>query len=295
MRILLFGGTGQVGREIQARANAHGAVVDAPGRDRVDLLDTQAIIGAIARTGANLVINAAAHTAVDLAESEEAEAFALNARAPETMARACREHGLPLIHVSTDYVFGGDKLGAWVETDPTGPINVYGRSKLAGEQAIISAGGRYLIVRTSWVFSPHGRNFVKTMLGLVGRPELRVVDDQCGRPTAAGDLADFLLVAGARLLASEDPDLTGIVHFAGEGVVTWRGFAEVIFAMAAGARPKLVPVTTAEYPTPARRPANSELDCGKAEKVYGVRPRPWRKGLAETLSVLRDESGEGSA
>lgn len=295
MRVLLFGANGQVGREVLSRARAHGAGVEALSREQVDLTDADAIAGVIAGTSAEIVINAAAHTAVDLAESEEAAAFAINGRAPGIMARACRARGLPLIHISTDYVFSGDRVGRWTETDPTEPINVYGRSKLAGEKAVVAEGGRYLIVRTSWVFSPHGRNFVKTMLGLAGRPELRVVDDQRGRPTAAGDLADFLLTAGARLLASDDPDLTGIVHFANQGAVTWRGFAEAIFAMAGGARPALIPVTTAEYLTPARRPANSELDCGKVEKVYGVRPRPWREGLAETLSVLRDESGEGSA
>lgn len=295
MRILLFGSTGQVGREILARAGVHGASVEAPTRDQVDLSDPGAIAEMIGRTSADLVINAAAHTAVDLAETEEVKAFALNARAPEAMAKACRERGLPLIHVSTDYVFSGDKVGAWVETDPTDPINVYGRSKLAGEHAIIAEGGCFLIVRTSWVFSPHGRNFVKTMLGLADRPELRVVDDQRGRPTAAGDLAEFLLTAGARLLSRRDPALVGIVHFAGEGAVTWRAFAEAIFAMAGGAGPTLIPVPTAEYPTPARRPANSELDCGKAEKVYGVRPRPWRDGLAETLTVLLGRTGDGTA
>lgn len=292
MNILLFGGTGQVGREVLDRAAAHGATITAPPRQAVDLLDEGAIMAAIEDEWADLVINAAAYTAVDQAETEEETALAINGLAPGAMARACAARNLPLIHLSTDYVFDGGKAGAWREDERTGPINAYGRTKLAGEQAVAAAGGRSLRVRTSWVFSPHGRNFVKTMLSLADRPELRVVDDQTGRPTAAGDIAEFLLGAAPRLAAGNDKALTGVVHFAGAGTTTWRGFAEAIFALSGGPAPRIVPVPTDAYPTPARRPRNSELDCHKVERLYGVRPRPWREGLAETLSVLAGKSGD---
>lgn len=292
MNILLFGGTGQVGLEVLGRAAAHGATVTAPSRQAIDLLDARAVMAAIEGARTDLVINAAAYTAVDQAESEEETALAINGLAPGAMARACAARDLPLIHLSTDYVFDGDKAGAWREDDRTGPINAYGRTKLAGELAVSAAGGRHLIVRTSWVFSPHGRNFVKTMLGLAGRPELRVVDDQTGRPTAAGDIAEFLFAAAPRLAAGTDQALTGLVHFAGAGTTTWRGLAEAIFALSGGPAPRVVPVATEAYPTPARRPRNSELDCDKVERLYGVRPRPWREGLAETLSALAGKSGD---
>ena len=291
MNILLFGGTGQVGRELLDRASTHCAAFLAPPREVVDLLDERAIIAAIEDARTDLVINAAAYTAVDQAESDEKTALAINGRAPGAMARACAARDLPLIHLSTDYVFDGDKAGAWREDDRTGPINAYGRTKLVGELAVSAAGGRSLVVRTSWVFSPYGRNFVKTMLGLADRPELRVVDDQTGRPTAAGDIAEFLFAAAPRLAAGNDPALTGLVHFAGSGTTTWRGFADAIFALSGGPAPRIVPVATEAYPTPARRPRNSELDCYKVERLFGVRPRAWREGLAETLSVLAGKSG----
>lgn len=292
MNILLFGGTGQVGLEVLDRAAAHGAVVEAPSRQAMDLRDQRAITTAIQGARADLVINAAAYTAVDQAESDEETAMAINGLAPGAMARTCFARDLPLIHLSTDYVFDGAKAGAWREDDRTGPINAYGRTKLAGELAVSAAGGRSLIVRTSWVFSPHGRNFVKTMLGLAGQSELRVVDDQTGRPTAAGDIAEFLLGVAPRLVATNDESLTGVVHFAGAGTTTWRRLAEAVFALSGGPTPRIVPVATEAYPTPARRPRNSELDCDKVERLYDVRPRSWREGLAETLSVLADISGD---
>ena len=288
VRILQFGTTGQLAREMLARAG-EGAAVQALSRGDVDLADAAAVEAAVMAADADLVLNAAAYTAVDQAETEQPLAFAVNAEAPGAMARACAARGLPLVHISTDYVFDGDKAGAWTEADRTGPINAYGRSKLAGERAVLESGASALILRASWVFSPYGRNFVKTMLALADRPELRVVDDQRGRPTAAGDLADFILAAAPRL-AGRDPALFGVFHFAGEGATSWRGFAEAIFEAAGGPRPKVVPITTADYPTPARRPRNSELDCGKLERVHGVRPRPWSAGLAEALAALNTSS-----
>lgn len=294
MRILLFGSTGQVGLEVLARAGSHGVTIDALSRAEVDLEDEAAIAAAIGRTDADLVINAAAYTAVDQAETDEAAAFAINGVAPGVMARACRTRYLPLFHISTDYVFDGQRPGAWVETDETAPANAYGRSKLAGEQAVLAAGGRSLILRTSWVFSPHGRNFVKTMLGLTTRPELRVVDDQHGRPTAAGDIADVLLLAARRLVIDRDESVGGIVHFAGDGPTTWRHFARAVFDVAGGPSPVIIPITTAEFPTPATRPANSVLDCARLEAMLGVRPRPWRAGLEETIAVLTGKPGDFS-
>lgn len=292
MRILLFGPTGQVGLEVLARAASHGVTIDALTRANVDLSDESAILAAIGRTDADLVLNAAAYTAVDQAEKDEATAFAVNGRAPGAMARACRDRDLPLFHISTDYVFDGQRPGAWTEADAPAPANAYGRSKLAGEQAVLAAGGRSLILRTSWVFSPHGHNFVKTMLGLSARPELRVVDDQHGRPTAAGDIADLLLLAARRLVLEGDETVGGILHFAGEGPTTWRRFAQAVFEIEGGPSPLIIPVTTADYPTPASRPANSVLDCSRLEAMLGVRPRPWRAGLEETIAVLTGKAGD---
>ncbi len=285
-RILQFGATGQVAIELLARADA--GAITALSRSDVDLTDTHAVEAAIADADADLVVNATAYTAVDRAESEEDLALAVNARAPGAMARACAARGLPLVHISTDYVFDGEKTGVWTEDDPTAPINAYGRSKAAGEAAIAKSGAQAIILRTSWVFSPHGANFVKTMLRLAEtRPELKVVDDQRGRPTAAGDLADFILHAAPALAAKARDDVFGVFHFAGDGPTSWCGFAETIFALADGPKPRITPIATADYPTPARRPRNSELDCSKLTQVFGVAPRAWRDGLAETLAVLR--------
>lgn len=295
MRVLLFGPGGQLGREILDRAPRHGVSVAAVDRAMADLTDADAVAAAVERAGVDIVINAAAYTAVDQAESEEALAHLVNAAAPGAMARACAGRGLPLIHVSTDYVFDGSGTEAWRETDPVGPVGAYGRSKLAGERAVTAAGGRSLIVRTSWVFSPYGRNFVKTMLSLAERPELRVVDDQHGCPTAAGDLADALLVAARRMVEEPAGSVRGLLHFTGAGATTWRDFAEVVFALAGGAAPVIVPVPTSEYPTPAKRPANSVLDCSRVETLLGIRPRAWRDGLAETLRALADRPGDSTA
>lgn len=290
MRILQFGRTGQVAREMMDRARAAGIDLVALSRDEADLADPVQIEAAIAaHEGADLVLNAAAYNAVDRAEAEPNATFAVNADAPGIMARACAARGLPLIHLSTDYVFDGAKAGPWTEDDAPAPLNAYGRSKLAGEQAVTASGVRALILRTSWVFSPHGGNFVKTMLRL-GRAQgrLRVVDDQTGNPTAAGDIAEVILLAAPRLLA--EPQLAGLYHFAGAGAVTWRGFAEAILQRA-GLDTPVEPIATADYPTAARRPANSTLDTRRIEQAFGVRPRPWLAGLDETLARLGEGPG----
>ena len=284
VRILQFGATGQLARETLARA--HGAVT-ALSRADVDLADARAVEEAIAQADVELVVNAAAYNAVDRAETEEALAFAVNAEAPAAMARACAARGLPLVHVSTDCVFDGTKAGPWTEEDAPNPLGAYGRSKLAGERAVLASGADAVVLRTSWVFSPFGRNFLQVMLNL-GRtqPQVRVVADQHGKPTCAGDLAAFIVAAAPRLVGRE-AGLFGLFHFANPEATTRRGFAQAIFEEA-GIDTPIVPIATSEFPTPAARPLNAVLDCTRLEQAYGVRLRPWREGLAETLAVISE-------
>ncbi len=288
-RILQFGTTGQLAREMLARDRAK--TVTAVSRAQADLTDAQAVAKTIAEADVDLVLNAAAYTAVDRAETEEELAFVVNAAAPGAMADACARRGLPFIHISTDYVFNGEKDGAWTEADEVDPINAYGRSKAAGECAVAQSGARAMIIRTSWVFSPYGSNFVKTMLKAgQARDELRVVDDQRGRPTAAGELAEFVYAVAPALVSAVGDASAGVFHFAGEGETSWRGFADAIFAKAGGKRPTITPIASEDYPTAARRPRNSVLDCSKLERVLGVKPRSWREGLHETMAQLRTEA-----
>lgn len=286
LRILQFGASGQLARELLDRAARHDVSITALSRDDVDLADLGALERAVATAGpVDLVVIAAAYTAVDRAETEPDLAHRINGEAPGVIASACAARGLPVVHVSTDYVFPGDKAGAWAEDDVTGPLNVYGASKLAGERAVAAANDRSLILRTSWVFSAYGANFVKTMrrLAALGDP-LRVVDDQHGRPTAAGDLADFILAAAPRLVGSTDG--YGLYHFAGHGETSWRGFAEAVVGLCPPPRPEVLPIRTADRPSPAARPLNSVLDTTRLEAAYGVRLRPWADGLAEVMARL---------
>jgi len=259
-----------------------------PGREDLDLSSPDAIKRAVEGLSPDAIINAAAYTAVDRAESEPEIAFALNRDAPATLARCAQERGIPLVHISTDYVFNGEKSEPYTETDAIAPLGVYGHSKAQAETLVMTSCPRAAIVRTSWVFSPHGANFVKTMLRLAGqREELGVVADQRGRPTAATDIARTCVVMTERLLA-EDGSARGIFHFAGHGDTTWAEFAEAIFE---GARRRGLPaarvrhITTADYPTPAKRPANSRLDTSKIESI-GIEPRPWPIMLEECLDQL---------
>lgn len=241
------------------------------------------------------VVNTVAYTAVDRAEKESVLAEAINSKAVAVMAKACAERALPLIHISTDYVYDGTKSGAYIETDATNPLSVYGRTKLAGEVAIRETGAPHVVLRTSWVYSPYGTNFVKTILRLAAeREELRVVSDQHGAPTAAGDLAGAILAIAGRLVAGSTNACFGTFHYAGAGRTTWHGFAEAILRMAkpwAEIRARLVPVSTAEYPTAARRPQNSQLDCNKLRSVYGIGPEPWGSALASVLAALAEREG----
>lgn len=277
--ILVFGRRGQVATELQRL----GGVV-ALGRDQVDLTDPAACAAAIHGHRPRAVINAAAYTAVDRAEEEEAVATLINGEAPTAMAKACVTLDIPLVHISTDYVFAGSGAHAWAPNVSVDPQNAYGRSKLAGEVGVRAAGGAHAILRTSWVFSAHGGNFVKTMLRLSdSRDELSVVDDQFGGPTPARAIAATCLSIAQQLC--DAPTKTGTYHFSGAPDVSWCGFARTIFARA-GRRTRVIPIAARDYPTSAERPLNSRLDCQTTERVFAI-PRPdWRAGLADTMTEL---------
>ncbi len=285
--LLLTGANGQVGWEIARRAK--GATLRAFDRAGLDISQRDAVMAVVAATRPKVVINAGAYTAVDKAESERDAAFAINRDGPANLAEACANTGAMLVHISTDYVFDGTKTGAYVETDATSPLGVYGASKLAGEEAVRAGTPRHVILRTAWVHGIHGNNFVKTMLRLAKeRDTLRVVDDQHGCPTFAGDLAEAILAIAQRAIAGTVPaDGHGTFHCVGAGETTWCGFARKIVAEAAphlGKQPKVDAIATADYPTPAKRPANSVLDCAKLARVYGLALRRWEDGLAEMLT-----------
>ena len=279
MTILVFGRNGQVAKELQAMSE-----VRALGHTEVDLLTPGAAKAAIADHAPSVVINAAAYTAVDKAEQDDKSAFRLNAEAPGEMARACAKLDVPFVHISSDYVFNGSGSRPWLPDDATGPIGVYGRSKLAGEDAVRDAGGCYAILRTSWVFSPHGSNFVKTMLRLSEtRDTLSVVDDQIGGPTPARAIATACLTIADQL--TQDPNKSGTYHFSGAPDVSWHGFAQEILARA-GHKTAVSPIPTSAYPTPAARPLNSRLDCRSAEDVFGLLRPDWRTALDHVLKEL---------
>ena len=279
MSLLVFGRTGQVATEL-ARL-APGATF--LGREAADLTDPEACAAAIAASDASAVINAAAWTAVDRAESEEETALLVNGAAPAAMARAAAARGVPFLHVSTDYVFDGTGTAPWRETDPVAPQNAYGRTKLAGEEGVRAAGGAHVILRTSWVFSAHGANFVKTMLRLAEtRDALNVVDDQVGGPTPAADIAAALLSMADALRAGH---AGGTYHFGGQPPVSWAGFARAIFERA-GRAVTVTGIATAEYPTPAARPLNSRMDCTAIETDFAIPAPDWRAGLAQVITDL---------
>ena len=290
VKILQFGTTGQLATELLRQASSHDVTLTALSRADCDLADPQAAARAVIEARPDLVVIAAAYTAVDLAETEQALARAINALAPGAIAAACATTGAVLVNISTDYVFAGDGGAPYAEDAATNPLNVYGATKLEGERAVISACDRALNIRTSWVVSAHGKNFVKTMLrvGAAGNP-LRVVDDQSGRPTSAADLAEFILSQAGRLAKAKAGDpVFGTLHFANAGEVSWRGLAVAVFEQAMGdAAPEVTPIITAEYPVPAARPLRATMDIGKLERVFGVTPRPWRAALAEIVAELK--------
>jgi len=281
MKLLVFGQTGQVARAL-ARLAPDAVFL---GRDQADLTDPAACARAILAARPDAVINAAAYTAVDKAETDEATAHLVNALAPEAMARACAEVGVPLVHISTDYVFDGAGDSAFLPTDPVAPLGAYGRTKAEGEARLRATGATHGILRTSWVFSPDGSNFVKTMLRLSEtRDRLTVVGDQVGGPTPAAAIAQACLTIADRL--REGPALSGSYHFSGAPDTSWAGFARAIFELS-GRKVEVVDIPTADYPTPARRPLNSRLDCTTTEATFGLARPDWRAGLRDALSDLK--------
>ncbi len=294
MRVLVTGGQGQLARCL-ADAAAGDAALDMvfAARPDFDLGRVAAARDHVIAARPDIIVNAAAYTAVDKAESEPELAFAINRDGAAAMAEAADKLGVPIIHLSTDYVFSGEKNGAYVETDSVAPMGVYGHSKLAGEHAVAHSTKRHLIVRTAWVYSAYGANFVKTMMRLGrDRTELRVVDDQTGNPTSAHDLATTILAMCKQ--ADNGNNAWGTYHAAGQGDVTWHGFAKQIFATLESlghAIPKLTAITTRDYPTPAKRPANSRLDCAKLNENFGLALPDWKPSTAKVVSRLLAERG----
>lgn len=292
-QVLVTGADGQVGTELAAKSGAHGFSVLALSRSALDITDAEAIGRAIANHNPDIVINAAAYTAVDKAESEPEGANAVNATGPGLLGSACQSAGIPLFHISTDYVFDGSGERAWREDDLVNPLGAYGRSKADGETAVRQATERHIILRTAWVFSAHGSNFVKTMLRLAAEKDrLSIVDDQSGNPTSATDIARVLLYIASscidQLQAGKEPPW-GTYHFSNAGVTSWCGFARAIMAGSlrrGGPSVPVTPITTAEYPTPAKRPANSVLDCDKLKTIFGIETRPWQEALDDVLDQL---------
>ena len=280
MRIAVFGRTGQVAQEL---ARLEGTVC--LGREVADFADPEAVRRAARAVEAEAIVNAVAYTAVDRAETEEALARTVNALSVGALAEVAAERGLPLVHISTDYVFDGSGDAPRRPEDPGGPLGAYGRTKLDGERAVAAAGGAHAILRTSWVFSAHGANFVKTMLRLgADRPVLRVVADQIGGPTpAAGIAAACHRIAGA---LARDPGLSGVDHYAGAPDTSWAGFARAIFAEA-GLAVAVEDIPSSGYPTPAARPLNSRLDCTATEAAFGIARPDWQAGLRAVLAALR--------
>jgi dTDP-4-dehydrorhamnose reductase len=287
MGTLIVGTSGQLATEL--RRQASGVQLELPRK--VDIADESATRALLDSARPALVINAAAYTGVDRAEQERDRAFAVNAEGPRYLARWCAANGAALIHVSTDYVFDGSKPGAYAEDDATGPLNVYGESKLAGEVAIREELPQHLIVRTSWVFSAHGQNFVKTMRRLAGeRDELRVIADQHGRPTSAADLAGALWRVARERLADGASAPWGTYHLANAEPTTWHAFAQAIVDLEArrtSRRPAVHAIPTTDYPTPAKRPANSVLDTTSFEAEFGFGLRPFRAALRDVMDELQ--------
>ena len=298
MRIVVTGGPdGQVLLSLAERGGAAGHEIVALGRPQLDLLgDEGAIVRAVEQVRPDVVVSAAAYTAVDKAESEPDLAFSINARGAGAVAKAAERLGVPAIHLSTDYVFDGSKPAPYVESDVPNPIGVYGASKLAGENAVLEASPNSVVLRTAWVYSPFNANFVKTMLRLAAdRDEVGVVADQYGSPTSALDIADAILAVAANLVESDNRALRGVFHMTGQGEGSWATFAEHIFAASAaagGASASVRHILTADYPTPARRPANSRLDSSKLHEIHKVRLPDWHPSTDEVVRRLVEEQGQ---
>ena len=284
--LLVVGAGGQLGREILGLAPLRGHAATGLVRADLDITDATAVARAVARHAPQLVVNAAAYTAVDKAESEPEVAAAGNVTGPAVLAAAAARAGVPLLHVSTDYVFDGSKVGPYVEDDPIAPLGVYGRTKADGEARVRALAPRHVIVRTAWVYGAYGNNFLKTMLRLAReRDSLRVVGDQWGCPTATADIADAVFAVAERGAEA----VWGTYHFAGTGRTSWHGFADEIVALQApftGRKPPVAAIATADYPTPARRPANSDLASISFAATFGLRAAPWQERARGTVEAL---------
>jgi dTDP-4-dehydrorhamnose reductase len=291
MRIVVTGKSGQVSMALAERAPEHGVALVQVGRPEFDLLTAEAGLDAIAAAKPDAIISAAAYTAVDKAEIDQDTARAVNADGPRALARLAADLAVPLIHLSTDYVFDGTKASPYAESDRTNPLGVYGATKLAGEIALAAGTPNHVILRTAWVYSPFGANFLKTMLRLGGeRSELRVVDDQLGNPTSALDLAEAILKVAENLIERPaDQSLRGVFHMTGTGKASWADFARAIFGASAelgGPSPIVTRIRTADYPTSARRPANSRLSNDKLKQLHGVVLPDWRSSTQATVRRL---------
>jgi len=300
-KILIFGGTGQVGFELQRKLATVGQIVGIGG-PRVDFSRADLIRAAVRAAEPAVIVNAAAYTAVDKAESEPELAAAVNGVAPGVLAEEARRLGCLLVHYSTDYVFDGAKQGPYLETDTPNPLNVYGRTKLAGDEAILAVGGDALILRTTWVYGPRGSNFLLTMLRMAKeRPELRIVDDQIGAPTSSEAIAQATAEILAKILAPAGGGLQGpggIYNLTCAGETSWFGFAKSFLtteAQLSGTKlPNLIPIKTSEFPRPAKRPANSRLSCRRLEETFGVRMPTWEAALGRVFDTLREGNGQAS-
>ena len=290
MKVLVTGANGQVGCELSRRGARKGFEILALDRATLDITDQSAVSKTVSGSEVSVVVNAAAYTAVDQAESEPEVAFAVNCDGPAYLASACAEAGIPLIHISTDFVFDGKKQGFYLESDQISPLNVYGKSKAAGEVAVRERLRKHIILRTSWVYSERGGNFVKTMLQL-GREKdvIQVVEDQYGCPTYAADIGDAIMQIASQV--GEKTEATwGTYHYCGKGVTSWHGLAQEIFLLAkqyTSLRVKTVEaIPTADYPTPAKRPLNSVLDCSLMEKTFDIHQKPWQQSLARMIKRM---------
>jgi dTDP-4-dehydrorhamnose reductase len=296
--IAIIGSNGQLGWELVRQGGSLGLKMLALDLAEIDIARPESIAGCLEPEAVQLVVNAAAYTAVDLAETEKECAFEVNRDGPANLAGFCAAAGIPLIHISTDYVFDGSKAGAYREDDPVSPTGAYGQSKAAGEVEVRRKSSEHLIVRTAWLYGVHGHNFVKTMLRLRrGKKTVRVIDDQTGCPTYAADLARAILLMADHILSGKKTRW-GTYHYCGAGSVSWYGFARAIFEIAAKYETleaaKIIPIPSAEYPTPAKRPANSILDCAKIEKQFGIQPRPWLNSLTDMIDALYLSSEKSS-
>ncbi len=290
MNILITGANGQLGTELTRQSPNSGFSAIPVDLPEVDITRADPVRAAIQDGGAALVINCAAYTQVDKAESQEMPAYHVNCVGPAVLAHVCADAGIPLIHVSTDFVFDGARQSPYLETDPISPMSVYGKSKAVGDAVVERILPQHIIIRTAWLYALHGQNFVKTILRLgTERDVVRVVSDQMGCPTCAADLAEAILIM-ADAIRTKENIAWGTYHYCGKGITSWHGFAQAILDIAQSHVPlktSLVePITTDQYPTPAKRPAYSALNCDKIEKEFGIQTRPWRESLEKTLMQL---------